>query len=63
MDEVLTEQSRVESFLEEHPTHYELLKPFKVGFIVNYAADFGFANTNIYIYLLEAKNFIKEQFG
>lgn len=52
MDEVLTEQSRVESFLEEHPTHYELLKPFKVGFIVNYAADFGFANTNIYIYLL-----------
>lgn len=63
MDGILTEQSRVESFLGAHPDHYDLLKPFKFGFVANYATEFVFANTNIYIYLLEANDFIKEQFG
>lgn len=50
MDGILTEQSRVESFLEAHPDHNDLLKPFKFGFVANYAAEFVFANTNIYIF-------------
>lgn len=63
MEGVLTEQSKVESFLDAHPDHYDVLKAFQFGFIANYATEFMFANTNIYIYLLEAKDFIKEQFG
>lgn len=63
MDGILTEQSKVESFLKAHPNHNDLLKPFQFGFIANYAAEYVFANTRIYVYLLEAKEFIKEQFG
>ena len=63
MNEILTEQSKVEAFLEAHPNHYDLLKPFKFGFLINHAAEFMFANTNIYIYLFKANDFIKEQFG
>lgn len=63
MDGILTEQSRVESFLRAHPDHNDLLKPFKFGFVANYATEFAYANTNICIYLLEADDYIKEQFG
>lgn len=63
MEEKLTEKSKVESFIEAHPDHYDLLKPFRVGFEINYAAEHWSANTRIYIYLLKANEFIKEQFG
>lgn len=63
MDEVLTEQTKVELFLKEHAAHADILKPFAVGFEVNFAAEFVFANTTIYTYILKAKDFIKEQFG
>lgn len=40
MDEILTEQSKVEAFLREHPIHNDILKPFKFGFDEHWKREF-----------------------
>lgn len=59
----ITTKSHVEMFFEKNPKHREILKPFYFGFTINHASEQVAANTVLFVYLMEAKEHIKEQFG
>ena len=63
MDNGTAMLSKVGMFFQEHPEHKDILKPFTHGFRINHVSEQSSANTVLFIYLLEALDHIKEQFG